>query len=828
MKKVSLLIAMMVFSCLNTFAQFSFDFTGCPEGAKVAQTLGMPWSTWSENPGSSEDGVFGAVDGDMAAYFTYGVDQILAFGDKTTGVYDIEFDIYIEENYLGYFNICHHFPNPASSQAIQVYLQCTNDGSSGSTTMSNGHGTVHAGSNSSFDLPCRWNDWMHFRIHVDLDMDVAEFYFDDEFMYTWQWSLNSFGEEGYSDRTLGGVDFFPPNNANDSRFYVDNVVFTPQGGEQELIGDSFEEYTVGNKIAAEAVAAGHDWWTTWSNNPGGANDGTVSNDYASEGNNSGYFTNASDQVLLLGDYETGVYDLSFDVYTPAGKDGYFNILHAFPASGNGDWAMQAYFNAESDETNNEMWHSAGHGSVHAGGALVADLPCVEDQWMNVRVHIDCDSDQATLFFNDEEIYTWQWSLGSFGDPSTRVLAGANFYGPLATSQFYVDNVHFNKIGGESAPHFVFDTEEINIELMEDDMTTEEIVIENQGNSIGDWMGWLDFGQGQGGSSTQDLYYDNEPDMNTGANVGLVGLNVEEPTAIEVGARFPGSSYAGAAMGTKVIGAKYTFFEGQDSGTGLEPNTDVIFRIYGQGVNGQPGEVLAEKILPYNQVIPNDWNTVTFDTPVDITGFDVWVTCEFTQAVGGYPFNFDEGSASGEGDYYRAGNGAFRKCHEVFSSDYGNFHIRMTCQGEPIMATWAILDKNYGTIMGGNSETITLTLNSIGLDLDSSHTATLVINTNDANVPHVEIPVNLFVWDNVEESINQLASIYPNPAASQVTLEGENLNSVAIYNVAGQLVRVVKLDNMVNNINMDVEAGVYFFSIYDNNGNNSVQRVVITK
>jgi hypothetical protein len=62
----------------------------------------------------------------------------------------------------------------------------------------------------------------------------------------------------------------------------------------------------------------------------------------------------------------------------------------------------------------------------------------------------------------------------------------------------------------------------------------------------------------------------------------------------------------------------------------------------------------------------------------------------------------------------------------------------------------------------------------------------------------------------------------------VTLEGENLSHVAIYNVAGQLVRVVKLDNMVNNINMDVEAGVYFFSIYDNNGNNSVQRVVITK
>jgi hypothetical protein len=47
-------------------------------------------------------------------------------------------------------------------------------------------------------------------------------------------------------------------------------------------------------------------------------------------------------------------------------------------------------------------------------------------------------------------------------------------------------------------------------------------------------------------------------------------------------------------------------------------------------------------------------------------------------------------------------------------------------------------------------------------------------------------------------------------------------------VAGQLVRVVKLDSMVNNIEMNVEAGVYFFSIYDNNGNNNVQRVVISK
>ena len=812
MKKVSLLIAMIAFVCGNAFAQFSYDFTGCPEGAKVAQTLGMPWTTWSDNPGSSEDGVFAAVNGDMAAYFANGVDQVVALGEKTAGVYDIEFDVYIEENKIGYFNLMHHFPSN-SDQAIQIYLQCTNDGSSSSTTMSDGHGTAHCGSNSSFDLPCRWNDWMHFRIHVDLDMDAAEFYFDGTLMHTWQWSLNSFGEEGYSDRTLGGIDFYPPGTSN-SAFYVDNVVFTSQGGEQVLIGESFEEYPVGGKIAQSAVAAGHDWWTTWNNNPGGANDGTVSNDYASEGSNSGYFTSASDQVLLLGDYETGVYDLSFDIYTPAGKDGYFNILHAVPASANGDWAMQAYFNAESDETNNEMWHSTGHGSVHAGGALVADLPCVEDEWMNVRVHIDCDSDQATLFFNEEEIYTWQWSLGSFGDPATRVLAGANFYGPLSTSQFYVDNIHFTKIGGESAPHFVITPQSVFEQLEEDELTTVEITLDNQGNSIGEWAGWIDFGQGGTGSQAAELYYHN--------GVSEDGIGYSEGMTREMAIRLPASAYAGAAMGMRITSVEYltrTDYKAEDD--------TYIFRVYSGGVNNQPDELLAEKTVVSAEL--GTWIEATFDEPVYLTGQTYWVSVFLNQAADEYPLNMDGGhnGEESDGNWLSSRGGNFSHCYSEGNFE-GAWLITVNCEGELIPATWINMDKTNGTVLGGQSDVITLTLNTIGLPMDTDYTANLIIDTNDDNLPHVEIPVTLAITNDIEESAAQLASIYPNPATSVVTLEGDNLNSVAIYNVAGQLVRVVKLDSMVNNIDMNVEAGVYFFSIYDNNGRNSVQRVVIVK
>lgn len=815
MKKVSLLIAMMVLVSLNTFAQFSYDFTGCPEGAKVAQTLGMPWTTWSDHPGSSEDGVFGAVNGDMAAHFTNGVDQVVAFGEKTTGVYDIEFDVYIEENKIGYFNLMHHFPCN-SDQAIQIYLQCTNDGSSNSTTMSNGHGTAHCGSNSSFDIPCRWDDWMHFRIHVDLDTDAAEFYFDGELMHTWQWSLNSFGEEGYSDRTLGGIDFYPPGTSN-SAFYVDNVVFTPQGGEQELIGESFEEYPVDGKIAQSAIAAGHDWWTTWSNTPGGNNDGTVSDAYASEGSNSGYFTNSTDQVLLLGNYETGVYDFSFDIYTPAGKDGYFNILHVFPASDNADWAMQAYFNAESDETNNESWHSTGHGSVHAGGGLVADLPCVEDEWMNVRVNIDCDNDQATLYFNGEEIYTWQWSLGSFGDPATRILAGANFYGPLATSQFYVDNIHFTKIGGESAPELSVDPEEVAVELEEDDITTVDIEIINDGNSIGDWAGWLDFGEGGAGSQTADLYYHNgDVDNSTG-----IGSQTGAYTR-EIGIRLPATAYAGAAMGMKIFSAKFYV------NSYVSTDNNYIFRVYGQGSNNQPGELLAEKTVTTTTSM--DWITANFDETIYLTGQVYWVTVQMEQAENEFPLTMDGGEYGEEsdGNWLSTDGGNFYHCYSADNFG-GAWMITANCEGELIPATWATVDKTEGTILGGQSETITLSINSIGLPMDTDYAANLIINTNDEENPQFIIPVILAVTNDVEENVaQQLASIYPNPASSQVTLEGENLNSVAIYNVAGQLVRIVKLNNMVNTIDMNVEAGVYFFSIYDNAGNNSVQRVVIVK
>lgn len=594
---------------------------------------------------------------------------------------------------------------------------------------------------------------------------------------------------------------------------------------QVLISDQFEEYTVGNKIAVEANAAGHDWWTTWSNTPGSSEDGVVAE---FQGTKCGHLTYGVDQVLLLGDEQSGIYDLEFDILVPNGKNAYFNILHNF-AGGASTWALESYLHMSGSSS-----PSPGNGVIHAGGSNAATFTCVYDDWMHFRLHVDTDNDIAEYYYTapgaeETMIHSWQWSLDSQGNLVGRKLAAMDFYPPqnAATSEYYLDNFSFTKLSGESVAHITVDPQAIETEIEADDMTTTTMTINNaEGTTIGEWCGWIDFGQSEGGTSVQTVCYDRDLSNDD----ALVGYNIESATVYELASMFPASVYGGAVMGTNITKAQYIFYTGATTQSiGIEPNTDVTFRIYRQGMFGQPGEVLAEKVVPYNQVVADDWTIVTFDEPVPLTGFDVWVSVEFTHAVGGYPIVFDgQAPHNPNGVYYRTGGGgAFSEMQG--STDYGNFHLRMTCQGTPVLGAWANMSKQDGSVAIGQSDEVTITLNSFGLENNTAYEANIVLVTNDPENEEMNIPLVMKVGTvSIVENENQLASIYPNPAASQITLEGDNLNSVAIYNVAGQLVRIAKLGSVVNTIDLDIEAGVYFFSVYDNNGNNSVSRVVITK
>ncbi|MBR5726753.1 MAG: leucine-rich repeat protein, partial [Muribaculaceae bacterium] len=221
------------------------------------------------------------------------------------------------------------------------------------------------------------------------------------------------------------------------------------GGMANLLYDSFEMYNLGSKLSVAATSVGHDWWTTWDNAPGGIEDGVVA---SYNDNQCAHFTYGNDQILLLGNAVSGQYDLQFNVLVPNGKNGYFNVMHHFAGS-QSSWAMECYLHMTNDGFNSTS--APGHGTVHAGSIGTCDLPCVYDEWMHYRIHIDIDNDVAQLYFNvvgqPEVMYAeWQWSLNIFG---TEVVDGTieavDFYPPqnYSTSEFYVDNVRFSQFNG---------------------------------------------------------------------------------------------------------------------------------------------------------------------------------------------------------------------------------------------------------------------------------------------------------------------------------------------------------------------------------------------
>ena len=599
--------------------------------------------------------------------------------------------------------------------------------------------------------------------------------------------------------------------------------------EEFLICERFENYEVGDKVAEK----GNECWTTWSKKVGGAEDGVIVD---LDGNKCVYLEKGNDQVIKLGGYAAGSFELEFDVLVPEGNSGYYNILHNF-AGGNSVWAMQGYFHMTDDGSADQV-DAPGHGTIHAGGNSAADMTCIYDAWMHLRFIIDINNDLATLYttFPEAEevkVVEWQWSKDSFDENTApnRKLDAMNFWPPVETSAFYLDNFTLKQISAAAPPTIDLD-KELNASADVDDITSVEVTIENTGLAIADYTAWVDYGVSEGGSGVSFVNYDAELNDNTTATA----LSMDEPTLVEVGAMYPGSAYASSVAGTKITHVSYLFLAFEEGNYGIVEGSDVVFRIYGQGTNDKPGEVLAEKTVPYSEIKPAEFLKAKLDEPVVLTGFNVWATVTFmhninTDSTMACPLVFD---GQGDklvpyGDLIRFGNeGPFYFANKEFQSKYGNFHIRMTCSGEPVLGGWAEIDgKVYGTLQVGETAKMNVNLSTFGLKKGETYEAKLVVKVDNAE-SLFEAPLTLYVWaEDVEEILSNTYNVYPNPTTGMVTVEGENINYIAVYNSVGQLVKVVMTQDNVVDMSA-YENGVYFFNIVDNAGQNSVQRVVVAK
>lgn len=202
-----------------------------------------------------------------------------------------------------------------------------------------------------------------------------------------------------------------------------------------LINDNFDSYTAGtNNLGPQALH-----WSTWANAEGTPEDGSVSTAFAKSAPNSMEIkgTNAAggaqDVLLLLRDKTAGNYILSWNMYIPAGKGGYFNI-QKFEGNPGGEYAYQCYFDAN------------GTGFIAAGADGAANFTYPQDQWVPVVHYIDLDNDWIDLYVNNQHIYGWPFKWTSFIQEDKAIQLGSiDFFPRDLNDNYFVDDVYYAAI-----------------------------------------------------------------------------------------------------------------------------------------------------------------------------------------------------------------------------------------------------------------------------------------------------------------------------------------------------------------------------------------------
>ncbi len=191
---------------------YSEDFEGFTAGQQVACQDTVNWTTWSNLPcNATEDPMISdayAYSGSNSALIVQNNDLVKPLGTQTSGTWYVSLLVYIPTGKAGYFNTLNLFDGNNSEWGMECYL---NAGGNGQLM------TV-----DTVDFAWAENTWQQAVLMVDLDADMAEFYFGTfaplPLVASWQWSRG-----GTLPLQLDANDFFGAT-ANDE-MYIDNYYF---------------------------------------------------------------------------------------------------------------------------------------------------------------------------------------------------------------------------------------------------------------------------------------------------------------------------------------------------------------------------------------------------------------------------------------------------------------------------------------------------------------------------------------------------------------------------------------------------------------------------
>jgi len=197
---------------------YATDFESFVAGQKVACQDPVNWTTWSNAPCGPEDAYISetvAHSPVKSVVVENANDLVLLMGNKTTGKYELNFNMYMPTGFCGYYNVLQNFAGGTSTWGLEVYFH------------TDGSAIINAGGNGAASFNYAHDVWIPIKNVVDLDSDLAELIVDGVSIYSWQWSLGATGTTGILQ--LGAADFFVGADANYPSdiplYYFDDVEY---------------------------------------------------------------------------------------------------------------------------------------------------------------------------------------------------------------------------------------------------------------------------------------------------------------------------------------------------------------------------------------------------------------------------------------------------------------------------------------------------------------------------------------------------------------------------------------------------------------------------
>ncbi|HMM12244.1 MAG TPA: T9SS type A sorting domain-containing protein [Bacteroidales bacterium] len=783
------------------------DFESYAVGAKIAQSNPTRWTTWSNTPGSAEDGV---ISDEQASSPTKSLkisgtnDNVLKLGNKTAGKYKVNWKMFIPTTRAGYYNF-QHFEAPGVEWAFEVYFD------------NNGTGYMHAGGNNAATFTFPMNTWFNVENEIDLDADNAKVKINGVQVHSWQFSLQAQGQAG--TKQLGGINFYAGSTTGMTPiYYVDDLVYEAQT-EQWLYQSNFDTYP-NNGYVAQTIP---EWFTTWSNTPGTAEDARFSNEQALSTPMSVKVAGTTDLIFKLGNKTSGKYLVEWDMFVPTSRAGYYNFQH-FENPGV-EWAFEVYFD------NN------GTGYMHAGGNNAATFTFPMNTWFKVVNEINLDADSAKVKINNVNVYAWRYSLQAQGQPGTKQLGGVNFYAGSTTGmtpQYYIDNIGYAElVAGVAGPTIQVSSAPIIISVAQGTQQTRNLPITNTGgqplnvNIVAsydppteagfNYLPQTDLPKAIGEFVEAPAPTNGgAPDNDTRATV-ILNYDGENNTGIGFtnGAQWRAAVRFPASMVAQYNGMMLTQLQIYINAP-VNAHKIMVWDMGSITLPG-PGQLVHEQAF---NPLPG-WNNVDLTTPVFITGRDLWVGYWMDQPAGEFPAGADNGPQHPDGAWVSSGPGW------SLLTLPRNWNIRAKLEGDA-RPVWLSATPNQMAIQPGATTDVTVNINATNLPQLTVQRGKLHVRSNDQVTPQVNINVWITVLVGLNEKGEQTyVSMYPNPAQTYVNLSSNTIiRKVNVLNQVGQLVNTFTPDAPELRINTEsMKQGVYILQIETDHGK-STQRLTV--